>query len=478
MRAPTIVREAWEVKRVGGAEFRRLKWQTFGVATLGLVSVQVLVHLFDAHGTKWTPAIVNSAVITVAVLIFNEYVFRLIARADAALGRERQRLYALHQISEAVAFLPALERNLGASLDIVRRVTSAAVVGWMEPSAHRPEIRVRVLVGDRRSAADDGLSVRFGQGLAGRAFTSGKATVIEDVFRMRREDRQAYPLMGAEELRAGLAICAAVHQQVQGILVLGWRAPHRLSRADREFLDNVSNLLAVAVENLRLYRDTQRLAALEERERLGREMHDGLAQQLTYLKLKAEAALAQANGSASVPVLTNALDAIRRGTMDALGDVRQAILDLKGTGAPADFATHLSEYLQAWSRLNDIEAELQVPQGGVDLPGDVGFQALRVVQEALANVRKHSGAGHVRVRVHSEAGIITVSVADDGRGFDPTVASRPGHFGLSILRERAAAIGGSVVIDSQPGGGCEVLLRVPEIHRSPGLAPAASGGAH
>ena len=462
---------------MGGAEFRRLKWQTFGIATLGLICVPVLVHLFGAHGARWTPAFENIAVITVAVLIFNEYVFRLIGRADAALGRERQRLYALHQISEAVAFLPALERNLGASLDIVRRVTSAAVVGWMEPSAHRPEIRVRVLVGDRRSASDDGLCVRFGQGLAGRAFTSGKTTVIEDVARMRREDRQAYPLIGAEELRAGVAICASVHQQVQGILVMGWRVPHRLSRADREFMDNVSNLLAVAVENLRLYRETQRLAALEERERLGREMHDGLAQQLTYLKLKAEAALAQANGSGSLPVLTAALDVIRRGTIDALGDVRQAIMDLKGTGAPADFVTHLTEYLQAWSRLNDIEAEFQLPPGGVDLPEDVGFQALRVIQEALANVRKHSGAAHVRVRVESEGGIVTVSVADDGRGFDPTATSRPGHFGLSILRERAAAVGGSVVIASQPGGGCEVVLRVPELHRSPGLAPAVSGGA-
>lgn len=465
------------VEDVGGAEFHRLKWQTFGVATLGLAGVQLLLHFFGAHA-RWVPVVINIAVITAAVLVFNEYVFRLIAQADAALGRERQRLYALHQISEAVAFLPALERNLGASLDIVRRVTSAAVVGWMEPAANHPEIRTRVLVGDRRSGADEDLCVRFGQDLPGRAFSSGKTTAIEDALQMRREDRAAYPLLAAEGLRAGVAVCAAVHQQAQGILFLGWRVAHRLSRADREFLDNVSNLLAVAVENLRLYRETQRLGALEERERLGREMHDGLAQQLTYLKLKAESALTQASGASSLPVVVSALEVIRRGTVEALGDVRQAIMDLKvtGSGASTEFTAHLSEYLQAWSRLNDIDTELQLPQGSIDLPDDAGFQALRIIQEALANVRKHAGAGHVRIRVEHTGGVVAVSVADDGRGFDPGLATHPGHFGLSILRERAAAIGGSVVVESVPGGGCEVVLRIPDVHRFSGPPAAVSGG--
>lgn len=461
---------------MGGAEFRRLRWQTFGVATLGLVAVQFLLHFLGPEGARWLPVVVTIAVIAAAVLIFNEYVFRLIARAHAALGRERQRLYALHQISEAVAFLPALERNLGASLDIVRRVTSAAVVGWLEPAAHEPELHVRVLVGDRRSAANEELCVRFGQDVPGRAFSSGKTVTVEDAFRMPKGDREAYPLLAAEGLRAGVAVCAAVHQQTQGTLFLGWRSPHQLSRADREFLDNVSNLLAVAVENLRLYRETQRLGALEERERLAREMHDGLAQQLTYLKLKAESALAQANGASSLPLLVGALDVIRRGTVEALGDVRQAIMDLKvtGSGASAEFTTHLTEYLQAWTRLNDIDTELQLPQGAVDLPDDVGFQALRIIQEALANVRKHSGARQVRLRVERAGGIVTASVVDDGRGFEPVVSARPGHFGLSILRDRAGAIGGSVAIQSEPGGGCAVVLRIPEVQAAPGT-PALSG---
>ncbi len=464
---------------MGWSEFRRLKWQTFAVAALGLTCLQILLHFLDGRGATWLPVGVNVAVVTAAVLVVNEYVFRLIGRADAAVGQERQRLYALHQISEAVAFLPVLERNLRGSLDIVRRVSGAAVVGWMTPTANRAAIHTSVLVGDRRSRTDEALTVRFGQDLPGRALSGGKTIAVEDFGRMRREDRAAYPLMTAEGLRAGVAVCAAVHQQVQGLLFLGWRAPHRMSRADREFLENVSNLLAVAVENLRLYRETQRLGALEERERLAREMHDGLAQQLTYLKLKAESALAQANAPSSLPLVSGALEAIRRAAVDALGDVRQAIMDLKvsGGGTPGEFTAHLTEYLQAWSRLNDIETELQLPQGSVDLPDDAGFQALRIVQESLANVRKHADAHRVRVRVERASGVVTVSVSDDGHGFDPAQAQSPGHYGLGILRERAVAIGGSVVIESRPGGGCEVVLRVPEIHRSPGIALQASGAA-
>lgn len=310
---------------------------------------------------------------------------------------------------------------------------------------------------------------------------SGKLIAIEDAGALCAADRGSYPLMQAEGLRSGAALCGVVQQHPVGILVLGWRLPHRLSAPDREFVGNVANLLGVAMENLRLYRETQRLAALEERERIAREMHDGFAQTLTYLKLKAESALARARTDGCAPVapvvadasprsprvaasaLASALEEIRRGAVEALGEVRQAIMDLKspaGAG-PGDFTVQLATYLHSWSRFNNIEAELFLPQGGLGFDEDSEIQVLRICQESLANVRKHARAARVWVRLAREDDGVCVRVADDGRGFDPGQAQRPGHFGLGILRERAAAVGGTISIDPRPGGGTEVVLRVP-----------------
>lgn len=469
------------VRAMGRANFRALKWQTFGGGAVGLSAVLVALHVWRGPSGSLGELAVRVVLLCAAVLVFNECAFVLIRRANEALHQERQRLYALHQISEGVTFLPALERNLGATLEIVRQVSGASVVAWMEPTGGaKAEVACRVLVGDRRTAADEDLRLRYGQDLPGRALSSGQLVSIDDAADIPPGDRDAYPLMIAEGLRSGAALCATVHQHPIGMLVLGWRERHHLSAADREFMGSVTNLLGVAVENLRLYREAQRLGAIEERERIAREMHDGFAQTLAYLKIRAEAALAGADGPGAVGGLAAALEDIRRGAVEALGDVRRAIMDLKSPlgGAAGDFTARLAAYLHSWSRLNAIEAEVILPQGSLELDAEVEQQILRICQEALANVRKHARAHRVWVRLAKETdGALSVAVSDDGCGFDPDRAPRPGHFGLGILQERAAAIGGTVSIASRPGGGTEVLLLLgPAGEPSGGLPLAAVGG--
>jgi two-component system nitrate/nitrite sensor histidine kinase NarX len=456
---------------VDWADFPRLKWRAFAVVAAAIVALLCAAHLVFSSDHTWTPVLVRAGMVLTGMLAFNEYVFRLVGRAEAALQQERRRLQAIHQISSGVAFLPALERNLGSSLEVIRAVFGAAVVAWMVPAGG--ELQCRLIVGERRTGADDDLRLRYGQDLPGRALSCARTVVLEDFARVPAGDRAAYPLMAAEGLRSAVALPAAVHQSVLGVLVVGWRAAHRLGGADRDFLENVGNLVAVAVQNLRLYRETQRLAGLEERERLAREMHDGLAQALTYLKLKAEAALTHAQSPSGLPLVAAALEAMRRGAVDALMDLKSP-----AAGTPGDFTAHLAAYLHTWTRLNDIETELLLPQGAVHLQEDAEFQVLRIVQEALANVRKHAAARRVWVRLAREVGIVTVTVADDGRGFDPGLAGRPGHFGLGILRERATAIGGSVTVGPRAGGGTEVVLRVPDaVQPAGGLAVGLGGSA-
>jgi signal transduction histidine kinase len=453
-----------------GVNHRRLKWLTFLVASAAVLVLQLV--LFDrvfprlSLPSPLARAALPAAVVVAGVYAFNEYVFFVIARVHAALVQERERLAALHQISQTVASVTGLERNLAATLELARRTLGADLMVWAEreqgagPSV---EAACRVFAGDRQSPPGDLIRLRVGQGVVGRALSTCRPVELPDASVVPEEDRHSYPLVTSEALRSVLAIPTVSGEVATGAVVAGWHRTHRLTAADRAFLENVANQVGTAVANARLYREVQRLAAYEERERLAREMHDGIAQALTYLKLKAEALQQHAGGGRWPSVLTGIED-IRRTAVEALGDVRQAIVDLRaasGRHGGEGFLAHLAEYLHTWSRLNDIECELVAPDGEIHLADEAEIQVVRILQEALANVRQHSGARGVRVRVAEAGQGLTFTVRDDGCGFDPRQVPHPGHFGLAGIRERAESIGGTVEIDSSPGAGTEVRLRLP-----------------
>ncbi len=463
---------------------RRLKWLTFVVAAAAVLVLQLVIfnRIFPRLGlpSPLARAVLPGLVVVVCVFIFNEYVFYVIARLNAALVQERERLSALHQISQAVASVAGFDRNLAITLELARRTLGADLMVWAEreQAAGTPiDATCRVFAGERQAPSDDLIRVRVGQGLVGRALSTMRPVELLDASAVPEQDRHAYPLVVGEGLRSALAVPAVAGDMATGALVAGWRRPHRLKGADRAFLENVANQVGTAVANARLYREVQRLAAYEERERLAREMHDGIAQALTYLKLKAEALQHHAGGG-RWPTVLSGLEDIRRTAVEALGDVRQAIVDLRAAyGRHGEgFLAHLAEYLHTWSRLNDIEAELVAPDSEIHLEDEAEIQVVRILQEALANVRQHAGAHGVHVRVAEGPEGLVFTVRDDGRGFDSHQVPRDGHFGLAGIRERAEAIGGTVDVRSTLGAGTEVVLRLPAraVHGTPVASPSAS----
>jgi signal transduction histidine kinase len=436
---------------------RRLKWLTFAVAVAGVAALDAMLYLGNP-GARPVDALARALALAVAILVFNEYAFGLVARRDAQLESERDRLYALHEISRDLALLTGGEQGVARSLQVLCRVTGADVAAWVEPTEDGGAV-CRAIAG----AGGPGCAQAGSRLPADRAEALWRAVRARRAAMPERAHAGAVPALVGEGLATVVAAGAGGPEPL-GAVVVGWRSSRPSVGSDMEFAENVASLLGVAVENQRLYRQTQRMGALEERERIAREVHDGLAQALTYLKLKAESALAQARGG-DAAVLESALRAIRQAAEEALGDVRQTLLDLKAPDGPAgvaDFAAALAHQVDAWSQFHDIPTELALPAEAVALPPDVAAQVLRIVQEALANVRKHAAAQHVSVRLTREAGSLLVAVADDGRGFDVRQATANGHFGLGNLRERAAAIGGVLYIDSRPGAGTEVVLQLPD----------------
>lgn len=207
------------------------------------------------------------------------------------------------------------------------------------------------------------------------------------------------------------------------------------------------------------------LAALQERERLARELHDSAGQILGYVSMQAQAIskrMSDGNIEAAQAQLARLADAAR----EAHVDLRESILSLKSASAESwAFFTALTQYLDAFGRNYGINTELVVSDGLIedDFAPETAVQLLRVIQEALANARKHGQAGCVQIlmdRSHTDARIV---VTDDGEGFNPDQPIHDGkdHLGLAYMRERMSDVGGSVTITSWPGSGTRVTFLVP-----------------
>jgi signal transduction histidine kinase len=206
-------------------------------------------------------------------------------------------------------------------------------------------------------------------------------------------------------------------------------------------------------------------AIVQERERIARELHDGLAQVLGYVHTKATAVRLLLNRQ-QVAAAQAQLIQLEEAARGLFVDVREAILGLKMTGQrDLHLTAMLEEYAAHFSQLSDLQVQVDIAPALADLclSSEVELQLLRIVQEALTNARKHAHASKVAIRVANGGPTMEVSVSDDGQGFEPDQdrgAGRP-HFGLGTMRERAEAIGADFGIDSRPGAGTRVRVRLP-----------------
>lgn len=207
------------------------------------------------------------------------------------------------------------------------------------------------------------------------------------------------------------------------------------------------------------------LATLQERDRIARELHDNLGQVLGFVKLQAQSArdLLARNQQAKADEFLARLQAVAQ---DAHTDVREYILGSPGAQpAGTGFFAGLRQYLQQFSKNHGLAVELVTPPDLAEeaLAPVVSVQLLRIIQEALTNVRKHAQARSVCVTFSVRDCRAQVTIQDDGAGFDPARAgtAEGSHFGLGFMRERAQEVSGTVEIASAPGQGTRVIVSVP-----------------
>jgi len=330
------------------------------------------------------------------------------------------------------------------------------------------------LVDDRAQelvfVAHHGLSQRFvqavermklGEGIAGRSAVSGEPIIVEN---LSDDPRLTKTIIKEEGIKFHASVPLKSRGRVLGVMNLSSKSHRSFTPQEVIFLTAIGQQIGVAIENARLYQQGRRLAALEERDRLARELHDYLAQALGYLNVKAslmddllsKGQLTQAQAS---------LLEMKGIAREAYTDVREGIFSLRTMAAAGlGLLPTLREYLAEYRVHYGLETSLSIDDESLaEFPADVGVQISRIIQEALTNVRKHAQASRAWIRFEPDNTHVRITVEDDGLGFEPAQLTGEGrqYFGLQIMRERAEGVHSSLELHSRPGQGTRIILRVP-----------------
>jgi len=267
-------------------------------------------------------------------------------------------------------------------------------------------------------------------------------------------------LVGAEGIVSAIAVPFSAKGKTLGTLAVGNRQPTRFRDDQAEILAVFANWAAVAVETSYLYERVKSLALLEERGRIGMDLHDGVIQSIYAVGLHLEAAAEQVEESPALvrQQLNQAIDDLHR----VIRDIRSYIFDLRPQVAQAgDLRRALAELAEELKVNTLVDVHLQMNGRLPSLAQEQAAGLFHIAQEALYNVAKHARASMVEVSLSLKGHALTLTVSDNGTGFDPEAQRDKTRQGLRNMLDRARSLGAALEIDSAAGKGATVRLILP-----------------
>jgi signal transduction histidine kinase len=421
--------------------FERLRWPTILIPALVVAGIELLN---DTLLDEYLPFPWDTVVVVIVVLALSFVFWRLafgrwralavvLAQRNAELEERNRTSRALHRVSVAIAALAGVDQVLQAVVDQARALLSA-------------DVSVLVLADPTGE-----LTVRAWSGPPGSV----------DV---RRTGAEPLSAVDPRLVQVQLATPLQRAGQTIGQLYVASARTRSFDVDDVETLSSLANQAAVAIENERLQARLRELAVVSERERIAREMHDGLAQVLGYVNTKSQAVetLLEAGRLAEARTQLAELAAAAR---SVYVDVREAILGLRSPIHPEiGLVGAIEEYAARFADASKLAVVVEASPWAraISLAPDVEAQLFRIVQESLTNVRKHAAAGRVVLGIGVADERLTITVADDGRGVTDPAARNVGwpHYGMDAIRERADAIGATVSWDAAAASGEGTVVRV------------------
>jgi signal transduction histidine kinase len=363
-----------------------------------------------------------------------------------------RRLEAVREIATAILAGTNPDQVLGLVARRARELVGADLATLAVPAGPR-----ELVVG-----AADGLHA---EALAGTAFPvegsvsgevirTGKTVAVADA---ASDQRVRQPALRAGGIGPALFAPLAVRGAVLGTLLVANATGGRpFGEGDVQLTETFAEQAAVAVEHARLQQELDRLAVLEDRERIAKELHDGVIQALFAVGLGLQGSAMLARDPELQRRIGGAVEELDR----VIGDLRNYIFGLRpGILADRQLDQALRGLAEELEHKAGVVTVVEVdPQAAAAL-ADVAAEVVQLAREALSNVSRHAQASTCRVSLYRGGGTVVLEVDDDGRGFDPATA-RPRGQGLGNLRARAQALGGRVEIDSHQGEGTRVRVQL------------------
>lgn len=447
---------------------RQLKWISVVLPMLFMAGVLYIRLNFTPAGRELEGNLYSVLAMALGAIVFSIVFFGIIERREDEIQQSNLHLESLHQAALALTteldLQSVLQKVVDISRDLLHAKYGALGVADLETTRIKQFITVGISPEDRARIG----APPQGHGLLGVLNPGGKTLIVNDI--------RSHPLSigfppNHPPMQSLLGVPIKSKGEIFGNLYVadkyefGPDGTERLinfDQSDCQLLEKFATQAAIAIENAQLYRKTQELAVLQERERFGMALHDGIMQQVYATGLSLQEALRRVEDRPE-----EAEKRINQSIQDlsqVLRDLRNYILGLRtGRYQGQDIAISLAQMARELHANTLMNVQFTPPPkvtvlGLTELQTD---ELVYVVQEALNNIRKHAYARNVDLSLKRENDHVQLTIDDDGVGFDVRDAGDAGGNGLRNMRERAHAMGGDVKIWSQKGKGTHIQFSVP-----------------
>ena len=408
--------------------------------TIGVLDIQSdRLNAFDQSDL----AVLQSLASQLAVAIENAWLFE-------TEQRRAEQLRIINEVGRRVTSILTVDDLLAQTVLLIRE------------SFHYYYASIGLIEGDLVVVKyGDPLRLKVGEeGIMGWVAEAGEPLRVPDVSREPRYVSSP----SANRTRSELALPIKSRDQTIGVLDIESDRPDAFDDSDVAVLQSLASQLGVAIENARLYEQAQQLAALEERQKLARELHDSVSQALYGIALGTRTARTllsrEPAAGAGVKALGEPLDYVLSLAEAGLAEMRALIFELRPESLEVEgLVAALTKQAASLRARHNLEVSADFGrEPELSLPAKEALY--RIAQEAFNNIAKHARATRVDVRLDTDGDGVALEIGDDGLGFDPR-GEFPGHLGLRSMRERAEKAGGTFAVESAPGQGTHIRVRFP-----------------
>jgi len=394
------------------------------------------------------------------VAIQNARLYEQLQEREGTLSRRNDQLALINQIELALSSSLELEEILNKTLALLLahfRVEAGEIFLKEEDGE---TLRLVLHRGEAAEAFWTRNRFKIGEGMVGKAAETLKPVISNHLDRDMQGTRQAVVEAGFKQIAC---IPLTTHGEVVGVLTIATRSRRTISQSELQLLVSVAAGAGTAIENARLHSNVRRLAVLEERERIGMDLHDGIIQSIYGVGLALENArsLLRDNPKDAEERLQKAMDDLNH----TIRDIRSYILDLRPRQLQGESLIEgLGRLISEFRQNTKLEVSLAAPKDPLsDLPQMHAMSLFHICQEALANIAKHAKASKVTIDLWTTSDRVLLEISDNGQGFELDKTNKTVGHGLANMLTRVQNVGGDVDITSAIGEGTSILAWVPRL---------------